>query len=141
MKMNSVQRRIERYKIMYTWKVIEGRVPDCGIKVSQWMGKNGRKCEIPPLVKGAKEKMKTMRDSTFQVSGPKLFNAMSKNIRDLTKCGIVDFKEKLDMFLTRIPDEPAVSGLIPGACKPDSKPSNSLIHQVSHMRGLDTGQQ
>ena len=32
MKLNSMQRRIERYKIIYTWKVLEGLVPNCGIK-------------------------------------------------------------------------------------------------------------
>ena len=28
LKMNSEQRRIERYKILYTWKVLQGLVPD-----------------------------------------------------------------------------------------------------------------
>ena len=32
LKMLSQQRRSERYKIIYTWKVLEGLVPSCGIQ-------------------------------------------------------------------------------------------------------------
>ena len=32
MGMNSEQRRLERYKIIYVWKVMEGIVPNCGLK-------------------------------------------------------------------------------------------------------------
>ena len=31
-KMNSEERRLERYRIIYTWKVLEGLVPNCGIE-------------------------------------------------------------------------------------------------------------
>ena len=33
-KMYSVQRRMERYKIIYTWKTINGHVPRCGISIA-----------------------------------------------------------------------------------------------------------
>ena len=32
LKMYSQQRRAERYRIIYTWKVLEGLLPNCGIK-------------------------------------------------------------------------------------------------------------
>ena len=32
MKMNSVQRRFERYKIIYVWKILEEKVPNCGLE-------------------------------------------------------------------------------------------------------------
>ena len=31
LKMNSQQRRIERYRIKYTWKILKNKVPNCGI--------------------------------------------------------------------------------------------------------------
>ena len=33
LKMNSQQRRMERYRILYTWKAIENVVPYCGITI------------------------------------------------------------------------------------------------------------
>ena len=32
LKMYSQQRRMERYRIIYTWKILEGLVPNCGLK-------------------------------------------------------------------------------------------------------------
>ena len=46
LKMYSQQRRAERYKIIYTWKVLEGMVPNCGIKFNT-NERRGRHCEIP----------------------------------------------------------------------------------------------
>ena len=48
------------------------------------------------------------------------------------KCTLEDFKISLDAFLTCVPDEPLCPGLVPGATDMIlSKPSNSLLHQVS----------
>ena len=48
----------------------------------------------------------------------------------MTKVTVEEFKERLDMFLTKIPDEPKVEGLTPSACDLYSAaPSNSLIDQ------------
>ena len=38
--------------------------------------------------------------------GPKLWNAFPRNVRNVTNCGIEQFKEALDCFLTKVPDEP-----------------------------------
>ena len=55
LKMNSEQRRIERYKIIYTWKVLQGYVPNCGIEASSTEERLGRKCRVPILAKKSKE--------------------------------------------------------------------------------------
>ena len=52
MKMLSLQRRLERYHIIYTWKVLEGLVPDCGMHQYE-AGRSGTKCKIPPINKKA----------------------------------------------------------------------------------------
>ena len=49
---------------------------------------------------------------------------------NMTKCGIDDFIIKLDKFLENVPDEPHVRGLVPRACTPDARPSNSIMDQV-----------
>ena len=35
LKMYSTQRRLERHRVIYIWKLIEGIVPDCGVRESQ----------------------------------------------------------------------------------------------------------
>jgi hypothetical protein len=32
LRMNSEQRRLERYKVIYVWKILQGLVPNCGIE-------------------------------------------------------------------------------------------------------------
>ena len=97
-KMNSQQRRIERYKIIYTWKISENVVPNCGIETIAENNRQGRMCKKPPLSGSAKTK--TLRSHSFPVVGPSLFNSLPKEIRNLTKISKEDFKCKLDSFLT-----------------------------------------
>ena len=62
---------------------------------------------------------------------PQLFNILPKYLRNMSKCGVLDFKEALDKFLTKIPDQPKVGGLIPSTCDLFTlSPSNSLVDQV-----------
>ena len=72
-----------------------------------------------------------MREASFQVHGGKLFNSLPKSIRDLSKISVEAFKEKLDLYLQTIPDEPYLQGYTPTACSQETgKPSNSLIDQA-----------
>ena len=45
----SQERRMERYRILYIWKILEEYVPNCGIELAEENEKQGRKCKIPPL--------------------------------------------------------------------------------------------
>ena len=124
---------------LYVWKVIESKVPNCGIKVRGEEGRLGRMCEVPPLNTSASQSVQTMREQTFQVNGPKLFNSLPANIRNLTKCSIEDFKMALDKYLENIPDEPSVSGLTPGGCTAEARASNSLLDQTRRARLTSRG--
>ena len=124
LKMNSEQRRIERYKIIYVWKVLERLVPDANLVLANTESDRvGRKCKIPPL----KLKERKKREESFQVAGPMLFNCLPKEIRNLKNVGVQEFKEVLDCFLSSLPDEPKIGGANPL----NSEKSNSIIHQVS----------
>ena len=128
LKMYSQQRRLERYRIIYAWKIIEGLAPNCGITV-QPSGRRGRELQVPQL--RGKPGIQSLRSQSFQVHGPQLFNSLPKSIRDVTKVSVDDFKEKLDNFLQKIPDEPNVEGLTPGACNLwTAAPSNSIVDQA-----------
>ena len=67
MKMNSLQRRHERYRIIYTWKVLEGLVPNCGVDtVPGWQeDRQGRRCSIPSVNTRARAAVQTIREQYF----------------------------------------------------------------------------
>ena len=124
LKMNSEQRRIERYKILYTWKVLQNKMPNPGISTLPYNEIRGRKCYIP-FTRNKK------RLETFQISGSKPFNCLPEELRNITTGSEDEFKTKLDAFLGKIPDEPRCPGLTPGATDMlESRPTNSLQYQI-----------
>ncbi len=58
----------------------------------------------------ASERIKTLLASSFFHSGPKLFNALPKTIRDTTGCPVTKFKKKLGIFLQTLTDELLMHG-------------------------------
>ena len=83
--------------------------------------------------KNVSEKIKTIRENSFQYHTPKLFSSLPKAIRNISKCSVEEFKAELDQFLDRVPDELDINGgsYIPGACDAFSaQPSNSIIDQI-----------
>ena len=132
LKMYSQQRRAERYRIIYTWKVLEGLVPNCGI-TECISDRRGRECIIPQ-VKG-KARIQSLRNQSFQVNGPRLFNSLPKKLRDIRKVSVDDFKEQLDNYLADLPDHPKVGDLIPHVCNQiTAKPSNSIVDVIKSLK-------
>ena len=87
------------------------------------------------LYSNTRQYIQTVRDDSFQVHGPRLFNCLPIQIRNLTNCSVDSFKFKLDNFLSLVPDEPKVSNLFPsGLCPLTARPSNSIIHQVTNVQ-------
>ena len=52
LKLNSQQRRLERYRVIYIWKILEKLSPNCGIN-SDENELRGRMCQVPPIAKKA----------------------------------------------------------------------------------------
>ena len=121
----SVQRRLERYVIMYTWKAIEGITPNCGIEIFS-SERRGRLCKIPAFFKSSKA-LQSIKEKSFQVQGPRLFNCLPQDLRNMTGCSKECFKVKLVIFLASIPDRPKTATLTPiGISQQTGKNSNSL---------------
>ena len=132
--MNSQQRRFERYRILYIWKVLEGLAPNCGIEESN-SDRAGRQCSLPKIKAKTRHKIKTLRNQSFQIHDPQLFNTLPKHHRNIKRCSVPEFKEKLDQYLTLIPYQPIIGNLIPSTCDLFSlSPSNSLIDQIREFR-------
>lgn len=108
LKMYSLQRRRERYRIIYIWKILENMVPNINNKVSPYFHvRHGRKCRIPLI--NANSKVKSAQDSSITFQGVKLFNVLPKEIRNISKVKLEVFKSALDAYLAQIPDEPLLT--------------------------------
>ena len=135
MKLQSVQRRQERYRIIYLWKIMEGLVPNYGIKWT-WDSK-GRVLSIPKNnYKNTPIAIK-MRDQSLIVHGGRIFNILPSALRNFTGTKET-FKTKLDNFMTKIPDQPACPGLTPAPIDPITcNNSNSLYEWIRHLKLSD----
>ena len=130
--MYSLQRRRERYRIIYIWKIIEHLVPNISHEeyrkvCAHFTCRFGRKCIIPTY-NGA-SRYSTIYEGSLLVCGPKLFNIMTQHIRDLTNCTVDTFKANLDRFLCTVADQPVIPGYIGGNNQLHG--SNSLVDILS----------
>ena len=95
---------------MYIWKILEKIVPNPSpvYITEQISGRRGRVILRISLPSSSTARVKTLRDGSFMVSGPKLFNCLPRKIRDITGVPIDKFKQALDNELKKVPDEPPV---------------------------------
>jgi hypothetical protein len=124
LKLYSLQRRRERYRIIYLWKMLENLVPMFSNITSSNHIRHGRTCTIPIVRNSAPGPIKTIRYGSFAVQAPRLFNSLPAHIRNITGCTVDSFKTELDKYLGSIPDEPQ----IPGYTLYRRAESNSIIH-------------
>ena len=99
LKIYSLQRRRERYQIIYVWKILEELVLSLeNVKrFSNFSDRGGRTCTVPSVNRNASKKIQTLRESSFSVNGTRLFNVLPRT-------------SNLDRFLKLIPDQPIVPG-------------------------------
>ena len=131
LKLYSLERRRERYQILYIYKIIQKLVPNLSderFKITTIMSVRGnRDCKIPAINNRATARVRTLTEHSFAIQGPKLFNSLSPEIRNFD--GSFDvFKRKLDRFLCTIPDQPCIPGYH------QSVVNNSIITQLAQMR-------
>ena len=128
-KLYSQERRRERYRIIYLWKIREDIVPPVGegnSGIYKLHPRNGRTFDIPLAGSNIPRQIQKARDGSLLIHGAKLFNCLPKSLRNCTECSLLEFKGKLDGFLSQIPDEPIVQGYT----QSHSASSNSLIKLV-----------
>ena len=124
----SLERRRERYTVLYVWKILEGLVPNFGID-SCSSPRTGRRC-IVPKIPSSSSRMRTQYCNSLGFRGPQLFNALPQRIRDLRGVDISVFKASLDNFLTAVPDEPTPRG----ESRMRAAATNSLLHQMHYWK-------
>ena len=100
--MYSLQRRRERYIIIYVWKILENLVPNINDSVScYYHPRHGRKCDIKSLTQ--RSKYNTIKDQQITVLGVKLFNIIPKSTRDMRDVNVDAFKKSLGLIFGQNP--------------------------------------
>ena len=113
--MYSLERRRERYLIIYTWRIMEGQVPNIsepnrgGINEKLHI-RRGRVCIVPTVNSQASGSVRSLYYTSLAIHGPRLFNSIPATIRNMTDCSVDTFKRRLDKYLRMVPDEPHISG-------------------------------
>ena len=130
LKLFSLERRRERYQVIYTWRILEKEVPnfDSTPIVASESKRRGRLCIPPPISSSATERIKSIRFATLPHKGPRLFNSLPASIRNITDCPLMNFKLALDKYLLTLPDEP----LLPSLTQYRTCESNSIIDWAIH---------
>ena len=130
LKLYSIQRRFERYRIIFVWKILEGLIPNLTEHPFEVVNsiRTGRKCKI--LTSLTRSKLGQIRTISIPVHGAQLFNKLPRSIRNARNCTVLEFKTKLDKYLSRIPDEPQLPGYT--ACR--SADTNSLLDMIDVYR-------
>merc|ERR1711944_72630 len=105
----SLQRRRERYVILFMWKIYFCKVSnDLEIKFVN-TSRFGPRATVPPLV-SANSKAQTLFDKSFSVKGPQLWNIVPKFIKTIDR--LEPFKVELNKWLLNFPDRPPVHGYV-----------------------------
>ena len=129
LKIYSLERRRERFIILYAYRVIIGLINFPWFHAYVERGGILLRARYNPR---APENVKRSRHSSFFYKAPQLFNLLPPTLRQMEEIvapgqqHVASFKEKLDKFLEKIPDQPGVEELNGGRVAA----TNSLICQI-----------
>ena len=131
LKLFSLERRRERYAILYIYKIFLGLVPNFESErwsfKFKWNPRRGLLCDVPAINTSATAKVRTMVEGSFAVRGPRLFNCIPVKIRS-ENLSVVSFKRHLDEFLSKVDDKPSFPNYSLQV------PSNSLLDRRADWR-------
>ena len=103
----SLQRRRERYMIIFMWKIFYNKV-SIDLNLSFYTSSRRGICATVPPIVAVNSKAQSLYDSSFAVKGPQLWNIVEKNVKEVDT--LEQFKIQLDIFLARFPDKPPIAG-------------------------------
>ncbi|MCP4494602.1 MAG: reverse transcriptase family protein, partial [Gammaproteobacteria bacterium] len=127
LKIQSLQRRRERYIIIHVWKLLHKMVPN-DLNVEFYHRERlGWRARIPKFFSRARQSSKTLYDASFAVNGPKLWNTLPKSINSIQD--LDTFKIHLGKFLEAIPDNPPTTGYT-------TANANSMLNWFNQPGGL-----
>ena len=131
LKLYSLERRRERYIIIYIWKITEHVVPNIygtmGHKIkTRKHPRHGTQCVIQYPTN--RNPAQSLQENALTVFGPRLYNSLPKYLRDIENVKTEKFKFELGKFLELIPDESKTNDYV------TASGSNSILEQLTHLR-------
>ena len=139
--LHSIQRRHERYKILYIYKIKEGLVPNLpshptepgnsyALRFTPCL-RGGYRCSLPNQI--LHHNPATIpRDSSFALTASRLWNCLPPNISAISNLKVSSFKKQLDKFLDLFPEEPRCSASGNFTDPNTGRNSNSIFHMRYH---------
>ena len=107
-KLYSLQRRRERYIIIYVWNIWEGLVPNFFPPIcTKTSDRRGRTCISSHINVG---RLGTLEYNSFRWCVIRWFNKLPWFVRNTTVCSIHSFKKQLVSYLSTVPDSPCLLG-------------------------------
>ena len=98
LKIYSLQRRRERYIIIYVWIILENLVPKLVKPLEFYVSdRRGCLCSVSHVRLGHTG---TLAYSSFRWKGIQMFNSLPMHIRNITACPASIFKKQLDLQLS-----------------------------------------
>ena len=98
LRLYSQERRRERYRILFIWKVLQGYVQGYSI-ISKKSPRRGREIEIAKYHSKAPAAVRKAREASLSVHGAHLFNLLPRDLRDIETGTVDQFKARLDDWL------------------------------------------
>ena len=100
----SLQRRRERYVIMHMWKILHGLTSN-DLQVQFTVNPRlGNLAKVPSFRKKISAAHQTLYETSFSLTGLKLWNCLPTQIRAVSKHD--SFKRQMTAFMISVPDKP-----------------------------------
>ena len=128
LRMYSQERRRDRYRIIFIWKIAMGLVDGYKLNFTGEGTRRGRECVAAEVVRHSPISVRKARENSLSVKGARMFNLLPAEIRNINSDNVQHFKKELDIFLKKIPDEPTIVE------EGRAAESNSLLHQIPMAR-------
>ena len=119
----SLERRRDRYIILYIFKILCNIVPNPGLSY-KYSSRRGKILQHPSVT-SSNSHAATLSYHSFIRRAPRIFNSLPKDLRN-SSGNMITIKKNLDKFLSFIPDEPKIPGCFPT----NSALSNRLEDQM-----------
>ena len=109
-KISAQERRRDRYMPIFLWKISQGLVKGYSVEFTSDKGRRGRVALPHSVVQSSLAMVRRARECTLGVKGTKMFNLLPPSIRNINSSNVDVFKQSLDEFLSRVPDQPTAAG-------------------------------
>ena len=135
LKLYSLERRRERYMIINAWQQIEGIIENVlGLKARRIGSRRIVSTNIPLGINGKriKERDRTLIHNSTAKKMERIFNALPREIRNITGVKTDAFKKILDLWLQHVPDTPKIDDY----GETVAAESNSIFHQAKYEKKI-----